>query len=479
MSHNLARPPNPRRSIGYAFPIPWCLCLLAGCASAPGIQTQVERNIHGLVANEIDAVVATHRAAPANEPVEMTFEDAFATAVARDPEIKKKAIACQMAKTDIQQAKSIVWPRFTAELSVEVPIGGSDTSNYHYVGGGVFLRYNIMDAIFSADAVAASQAASDVAAQQQQAALNKLYYRVTGLCAKIDSERNRGAAAAKAAQIAQEAVKHLQALTKVDPVPVEVVRKWEGAARRCAWTREEAQQRFGAARDEALSMLGIDPRTDIRISDISEVLPHPENFAEDDWDFVKVAWQQRNDVRVAESELFMAEMRIVNAKRKRLPRPTAALGVGNMLLQTNQQAVFMPSLQVSMPLFDMGDVKRQVQKAKAERDIAEENLNVKARDLVCSMRNAVSEVRLAQGRLKSVQESLQSEQDYRARTERLVAVEREVPLTLFSAKLAEAEAELDLNTATYEFQRAALALKESRGDSPKHELLGTMDVDPK
>jgi outer membrane protein TolC len=164
-------------------------------------------------------------------------------------------------------------------------------------------------------------------------------------------------------------------------------------------------------------------------------------------------------------ELFLAEMVVVDAKRKRLPELSLSLGLGNMLLRTREgTASFVPFLGMSMPLVDMGDISRNIQKAELNSNVVKGNIETLARKLSGDTQRAASQVRHAFEVMQGMQKILATEQERAEMVAQLVQLRRADPLDEYKARMIADEMAVEYCQSVWTFRKAAIHLKETIGD---------------
>lgn len=445
--------------------------LLQGCSSVgPRVDSDVSDIVEDIARSEFLPLVERDMIPGEVGKTEMLFAEAFRLARERDPEIGASEIAYQISQIDIQQAKSSIFPRFDVEFSIEAPIAGAEFDSEKAIGAGVFLKYNLMDAAFSADAVSVQRVKADQWRQRREATTKGIYYRMIGLLCKIEAKNKEVAARTEARDIAEKALEQVRAQDDTAPVGRERADEWEVEGKRRIRELEESRLHLSLALEEFQLILGVESSANIVISDSDRLLPGVvdlESPPKDDWAVANEAWRQRNDVRVAEAELFLAEMQIIEAKRRRFPQLTFSLGLGNIILYSvDDNASIVPYLGVSCPLFDMGDAKRRIQKAERRRDIAKSNLVAIAREVVSQTRSAVTQKQIATIHLNEAQEKLEREKKHAEGEKMLHSMQRRDFPSFCRARLTELDAEIDYRQAAYEYRRAVMLLKQQKGASP-------------
>jgi outer membrane protein TolC len=449
------------------------LFLLAGCGVSREARSYVEQDMNGIFNREIRNLIKDDL--PINKTAEIKFFDAFSLAVKRDERIRYSNIARQKSLIDMKQAESVIWPRFFAEISFEVPInkkGGEDNSTF---GGGVFIKYDILNAAFYDDAISIESAKSKQASLQEEAALQDVYYDLIQALAELELRHQEISAWSSALDAARKGLERAIVLSNSTFGSLSDMRTWEREVRRMKLNHQEVNQNLSSLISTLRLKLGLGLRSEIHVSDSHQYFPQLEEYepAHDDIQAkVLKAWQQRNDIKIAEINLFLAKMGINQAKQKRLPQISTSLGLGNIILRSNEgSAPIVPFIGFSAPLIDMGDISRGVKKAELYYDSVKEDIMALALKLVADTQDAVAQMTLSAEQLKEAQQVLNTEQKNVEIQNQLLTAHRTDPLDLFKAKLSADEASVDYYRSLYAYRKAVIRLEKLIGNPVKDEIL--------
>lgn len=367
---------------------------------------------------------------------------------------------------EVEQAQSEFWPRFTAEATVEYPIGEAFDSSRNLTGG-IFVRYDLMQAFFSDDIAAVRLAEGKKTTERINQLTKEIYYDLLSTLARIEYFDSSVLQAESAFAVAKDAQERMASIgTKRFGTPDDALRLEQEVS---AWKTRltELRGRRLLTKNELLRTLKVQPSTSLEVTDYGAFFPSPQKVLKteptDREHFIR-AWHQRNDVRMAELDLFVSEMNIIAAKRKRLPHVTASIGVGHINLETeDENAALVPSFGISMPILDMGDSRRCISKAEVSRKIAESQLVALAGSIENEIAEALFQVKMAAMYADDAQKKQTALQVVSRNKRYLYSQGKADPAEFYFARMDESAAGIEVARTTFEFRSAMLALMKSQG----------------
>ena len=250
--------------------------------------------------------------------------------------------------------------------------------------------------------------------------------------------------------------------------------KVAGHPKDIAWAYFAAKEELSLLKEKLKFMLGVASYDNIKISEYLELFPPADNLSPQEVDAqesIERIWYQREDVRLAEMDLFLAELTIIEAKRKKWPKPFFSIGLGNvLLLSENGSEAFVPIVGASVPLLDMGDARRQVEKAINIRDMAKEKLAAMLRQIVEEVLDAKLQAKLHRERLRRAQDELEREVQSLETKEKLLSLNRTDMIDLCTAKLSKTKAEIGFDKAVFDYRIMKIRMKQVSRDPLQEEM---------
>lgn len=445
------------------------LVSMTGCSHSPKIQADLNKNIEMLIADQIKSMHGTDESMPGLKSNEVTFAQAIQRVIRNNPEIMVHGVLNEKGQIDVRQAKTGLWPRMFLELSGEVPInsdGDTGDDKYSY---GLVLRYDLTQAIFYKDAVAVSELKLRQAAEHKAKLVKKLYNELILLLCEMDYETRKKDCLEAALIIAEKALKSASRLGVSTSDDLKRLRELESNVNQ--YSRLIKTNRLVLKRlNEKLShMMGLQYGSNITITDTQQYLPGysgSDISAPVTATVLRQVWNHNNDIEIEKNNLFLAEMKILEAKRRRLPRVNASVGFGDMHLDMDDDfAAIIPRLSVSVPLFDFGDIRRLIEKREKERDIVKIRLLSKLRKMAGELSDATLNLQLAWEAIQAAEKDLSREKKNVQEQKSLFDAKRADLLEYYNARLTASERKTSYLTAVFEFRKAIAEIRQLRGDS--------------
>lgn len=321
----------------------------------------------GLVSStlaRLDAQVQKSSTAKGEENT-LNLREASLLSAKNDPLFTGLLLQLSYHRLDQAQAESIVWPRLDLQVGYDQPIAGDNGSGEFT--GGVFARYDIWKAIFSKDL--ANYHVAEVR-KTRLSALSLLKQKSLQLFL-LEQERRALLRERKLRDqllaLATNGRKLCQAYAGMGQAGPEEATFWSLAVIQEEKGVRENESKLEENQGKLQGMLGTMGAESVSV-----------NIPEEAWMRAPVdegtllpseVWKSRDQARVLEMELVMAELAVLAAEREMLPNINLGLGLGQIPLgSTNETSSAVLQFGVSMPLLDFGDHRRKVAKAKRLRD---------------------------------------------------------------------------------------------------------------
>lgn len=404
-----------------------------------------------------------------SEPVSLSFNEAFAIAARFNEPILEALGQSDLGAIDVEQANSLLWPRFEIQAFGQIPIDSDSESNDRHVRGGLYMRYDFKKALFRSDAVSAAR----MTELRQLEKANRLMYELsfTLFDKLIENEQLREEVRLRSAMVGhvQEGVLATRRLFDLRMVEQPTVWRWQSMAQSHERLLGQAKAALDRAQRSLTFMLGGTMTKEQGITDLKKVkavleepLPLPLN---DPIHVIRDAWARRPVCRIAEMNLFLAEMAVIQAKRQRVPRISGSLGVGSIsvLADRGEETPAAVELAVSMPLFDWGDISRDVSKAEHRKAWAERKIKSLIRRLQHDIQDSKMELRYTLALTAQAEKSLQDMRLQAEANDQLLQSSLIELLDVLRFKLEAGDAEIAYQKSVKDLLRARANLRKHLG----------------
>jgi outer membrane protein TolC len=448
--------------------------LLEGC-TAPDIYHRVSEEVRAEARSQ-----AQPKRPEATDRRE-TLESVLAEVVRRDHGYRLAVGDRQLAAVQLTEAKRQVLPRLIGQGLLEVPIRESGTDTF--LSGGLYLQFDLMRAFFSRNAITVAEITQETKRNKCRAsaatACLTFFNTVTRLEGVLRAMAHSRAAEAHATQAAAEA----ETMFKSGRAPVDRWQAW-------TWRREDKtleQQRLAARLQKAQLELA----QCCGVTNHEMLLQLEETFLKrlttpGETGGINLAEKLEKAPRVdaAKLELFLAEVQVLEARLKRLPTIAVGLNYGQIPVEGDQYQIeegIVPTLSMSMPILDMGDISRAIQRAriraKQARDSMVQAVEASRLELESTKQNLV----LAQAALRAAEARRNSAAERRAQVKTMLETGKASALDAHEAAWVLNETEGLLDQAREEYRLALLAERSARGelldDTLQKEILLRSELD--
>ena len=404
----------------------------------------------------------------------LTFDYVFSHASARDEKVAALETSLLEKQIDLRQAESMIWPRFDLDFAVEFPIGKDFSGDDISSDGGLFMRYNLKETMFHNERVTAATLRISKVIRLHQAALTDVYYRILEAYLELESERQRLRIEEAALTIAEEGNKYINMRIKNRPIPLEQITQWQTETIELALSVNDCKQNINVLSEVIAAELGLPSADSINIVDIEAYLPYKtdSDVSQQKFnDIATAAWRQRGDINALKCDVVLAEFGILEAKQRRYPSIFMSLGLGSVQLRSSyEKAPLVPSLGITLPLFDMGDAKRAIEIAETRRDHTRVNLTSSIRTLISEIRKANISADSALQDLQTAKKLLTNSQYDVKLFHQSSLTDYAEPLEFFRRRIAALKAESRYQRAKFNYQLALIKIAQLQGISHSGEF---------
>ena len=436
-----------------------------GCSWAP--------KVHGRVQVEL-AHPDSFLEGPTNVTGRITFAEASRRWAERDPETMQQVTKALAEGVDVAEAKSWVWPRADIEFHEIVANERNDSSVSSAPSGGLVLRYDFKKFLFRGDAAAVSAARRDLFLQKARLAIDSALGRFEDLV--IEWRQLQEALPLEDQRVAEfrRLMEAVHSLDELGVLPAGSFAEWKHREQVALREQSEVLRRRKSVLESLHTELGLAADSEPELGSLDFLLkvpPLPERPAGEgevrQW--LPSVWQSHGACRIAEDELFQAEMAVIGAKRERLPRLTGSVGLGNIDTWVGTQLVeanAIAEIGISMPIFDAGTISRGVEKSVLNRNLARRNVRMQAQSLAREVQSASGALRAAHVEVEHRRAECEEVRRLADTAGRSAGIGQGDPLLPFALRVYRLEAERGASEANVKLAKAWRAYRVAVGEPP-------------
>ena len=436
-----------------------------GCSSASKVREQLRVEVAGPESFIEPATNLTGR---------ITFAAASRRCAEHDAETMRQVTQALSETTDIAEAKSWIWPRADIEFGAIVASDRNNGSVHSAPSGGLVLRYDFKKFLFHGDAAAVSAARRDLSFQKARLAIESALGRFEDLV--IEWHQLQAALLLEDQRVAEfrRLMEAVHSLDELGVLPAGSFAEWKHREQVALREQSEVARRKKSVLESLRMELGLvaDAEPDLGSLDfLLKILPLPERSAGEGevQQWLPGVWQSHAASRIAEIELFQAEMGVIGAKRERFPRLTGSIGLGDIDTRVGSDIVeanALAEIGISMPIFDAGTISRGVEKSVLNRDLARRNVGIQARSLAREVHNTSGALRAAHLEVEHRQAECEEVRRLADTAGRSAGIGQGDPLLPFALRVYRLEAELGALEADMKLAKAWRAYRVAVGEQP-------------
>ena len=371
----------------------------------------------------------------------------------------------------VVEARSWIWPRVDASFQAMAAVNRSNGSRLTSSSGGLMFSYDFQKLLFSSDVASVAAANRDLWKQKAQLALNAAIGRMEDLLIELCGLRAAVPLQERRLTELQRLTVAAEALDQLGALAPGMLIEWRHRQQVAVRERRESARRLENVRQLLRTGLGLAGDAEPEVGGVDRLLtvpPLPES-APGEGDaarWLPAVWEAHPAARIAENELFVAEMAIVEARRERMPRLTGSIGLGDLdtrVRETNVDARSMVELGISVPLFDAGTISRHIKKAGLDRDLARRNLSIQVSSLAGEIQTAAAHLRAVQAQAEGWRTETEELHRLADLADRGAALGQGDPLLPHMLRVYQAEAELGVREAAMDLAKAWRAYQTALG----------------
>ena len=316
----------------------------------------------------------------------LSFKAACIQAAMVDQGIVKQLLELEKAKIRVESAASNAWPRLDLQLKTELLVGNSDSDEVESTGG-IYARYDIIKAFTSGDEKSIQEAYVLKNMIDIKLAINKLAENLYSQLLIISSARFKLQKRREILEMTGKASKLATIYGEQKRVSSKDVWQWAASVDRQKANVLQAEKELLIAERTLSTYLGLPGSLKIVIVDAEELLG--EQDIDRGLPSPSAIWSRHGKARLAEINYMVAEANLKRAKISGWPKVTANFGVGSIPISNESDTSdSVVAFSVQVPLFDMGDQRRQVTEAAITFDMVKTGLEKMAEILWIGADNA-------------------------------------------------------------------------------------------
>lgn len=381
--------------------------LLAGCAVAPDLHRAVTEEVHR--AAQLSIAPAAREPANGAKTGFATLGDLLTEVISRDYAYRLAFEEIRLAGIDLTQAQREVLPRLIARGLAQMPItdGRADV----VFSGGLYLRFDLMRALLYRNGVTVAQVTRESKLEDCQSTATRACFALFSRLARLEGVR-RGIRQNEAARrLTLQACQEAEALFRSGEAASDFWYRWKRRREEAIMEQHRLGERLEKAQADLEQCFGFAVEPDglrpLYETFVKRIATDPEVSADQTVDLLERA----PAVNRAKLNLFLAEMGIIEARLKRLPTVSVDLAGGQIPIygtdQTKQNGI-VPMIGLSMPLLDMGDISRGIQRARIQADQAREQMVHAVQTSHQEMQSAVRDLDLARRSLDMARQAVEA-----------------------------------------------------------------------
>ncbi len=429
-----------------------------GCSHTSDIQTQVDSWSTAMFDREVANFSGQDRPTTSSASIEVTVQELVQRVMQRTPELNEARFDLQLGEIQRQQVDSQKWPRLDLNSSLYIPLGESINSFSDVVYGGLFFKYDLLEVLYNADAMAVADSLIQRARERQEKSRKQLAWTLMDCLLSIQHHTEEQILHESSIATVNKGLEMTQKLYSLNKADTKTVIEWQANLREATALRNQASEQIALATAKLKHMAGLQGYRDVVIKDINAVSATIETAARNsvaEQESLRLAWGQRHDIRIVEIDLFLTEMAVLEAKRSRLPRLSFGLGLGSRgMYDAWKDHTLVTTLHIAVPLLDFGDVDRRIMKAEIERDRQRQKMVDLVRSIFTELRETQRQVHVSQEKLEEAGRWYRQQEEWTDNQMKLLSVRRLGPVEVLMAELA-------LNAAKLKYDRASHAHRQA------------------
>lgn len=384
------------------------------------------------------------------------------------PKLNGSRFDIKLGEIHRQQIESQKWPRLNLNTTLNVPLDDSSYKLRDVLYGGLFIEYDLIDAFFNTDSEAIAESMIRRSLEQQEKASKNVENNLMDCLLDIWHFSQVHLLYESDIESVKKGVDLTQQLYILEKVDIKTVVEWQARLRTAVANRNQAAERIETEMARLKYMAGLQNYRTVSISDISNItniLAHATQDTEYQSADLYRTLHQNSDVKIAEINLFIAEMSILATKKSRLPKLSAGLGLGSQNLYTSlNDAAVVVRLGINLPILDAGDAGRRIRTAEIQRDRERQKVVDLVHRISVDLQDAYRQIRSTRDKLLDAESWYRQQKEWADRQLKLDGLNRLGTEEVLMAELALNAARLERAQALYSHYKALIQWKKAVAD---------------
>lgn len=439
-------------------------CFYWGCMSARGPVLSKEKFMKSVYMNEIEPLLAE---TGAGGDLKISFQRALELSVLQDENLALLYFSWKKDVLNLKQARSMRFPRVSLQVFNQTYYNNEERKINNTIDGGLLLQYNLLNLLFQRDNISLQKAAGEKSLIKGKIEVRNIYFRLLTRLMEIEYHSNEVKLREKALKYAGDGSTIWGRLAKEGRIKPGAARHWDNEVQDALEKYRDAENRLAFSLRSLKYMLGRVNHGNIEVLNAAAFMPETGDYRNLEIkipEAVKDAWNFRYEVKLAEIDLFLSEMKLLKSKMSWLNYFRVSVGFGRFFIyREGERANVTLNTSLLFPILDLGDAKRVKKKAGIDRDMARVKAVNLARKISRQVQEAVEKVDILKRRLNGAGDMLKRANRQKEMVKRLIQRNRAESLDLYGARLAAFEAEANYNRICFEFKKVVLHLKKVRG----------------
>lgn len=431
---------------------------------APDIHRRVSEEVHITAVAQAEATA--ERQIPSALGEAATMGGLMAEVIRYDPQYRLAQADLRLAGVQLTESHRMILPRLLARGFFEMPISRSGVDTVF--SGGLFLRFDLIRACLSQNFVTVAEVTQEVRLEKCRAAAAAAVLSFFNGMSQVEAllqaaEHNRASS-----RLTTQAALEAEAMFKAGRAASDRWQAWElrraekdleqqRLAARLEKARAGAAQVYRGATAHESALLGL---TDTFLKRLAATPAAPAATLAETLEKAPV-------VVGAKLDMFLAEVGTLEAKLKRLPAVSFDVGTGKIPVQGNGGTIedgVVPMVGITLPLLDMGDISRGIQRAKIYADQARERMIRAVGTSRLDIESKQQDLGVAAAMLTATDRLRNTASTRRDETVALSRAGTATTLDCHEAAWMLSEAEAAVDQAQRDYRLALLAERAARGD---------------
>jgi len=447
------------------------VCFFSGCLTAGKSLRSKDNFMKTVYLNEIKPELEK---GVGIQDIQISFEKALELSIQENENLSLIRFSWKKDKIDLKQARSLIFPRVKLQIFNETYYSNSEKKIKDNIDGGLMFQYNFLNLLFQGGHISIKKAALQSSIIKGRIEIQNLFLRFLLILMERDYNIKEIELSENFLKYATGGLALSERLAKEGRIKPGETWTWSHYVYDARERYEEAKNRLEFLQRSIKFMLGKTNSGKIEVLNVKRFIPEIDRFHKQEIKIPGVileAWQQRNEVKLAEVTLFMSEMKLVKSKLGWLNYFRISLGFGRFFIyRDDDRANVTLNTSITLPIFDMGDAKRIKKKAEIDRDISRTRVKNLARIISREVREAVEKVKTLKSSTLNSEKMVQRMKQQKEIVKRLIKLNQAEVLDLYLARIACLNARQKYHHTCFELKKAIVQLKKVRGALVNPEL---------